>query len=117
MKTIGKVVLIANTVLFAMAALTACTTAVNPDTGEKTWTFAPIESAKEALAAVKEMPDETKASIFELLGWVLGGTGVGIAATPLCSRAANFYRNRGKTAAPEAKVAANEPQKTDKDVS
>lgn len=97
MKT-GKVVLIAGIVILT-SVLSGCVGSVNPETGEKEWEFAPVEAAKNAVTAVKEIPDETKASIFEALAWVLGSIGVGAAAAPTCSKVAEFYRNRGKNKA------------------
>lgn len=110
--TIGKGVLIASIALFATVVLSGCVSATNPDTGEKNWKFAPTEAVKTAVVAVKEMPDETKASIFEGLGWLFGFFGAGAAATPICSKVANYYRNRGKT---KDKVAATQ-QEEKKDV-
>lgn len=96
MKTIGKVVLIASIALFATVAQSGCVSSVNPDTGEKDWRFAPTEAVKNAVAVVKEMPDDVKASVFEGLGWLLGSLGVGAAAVPVCSSAASYFRNRAK---------------------
>lgn len=104
MTKIGKVVLIASIALFSTVGV-GCTSHTNPETGEKTWTFAPAEAVKNAVATVKELPDETKANIFDGLGWLLGSLGVGAAAVPFCKTAANFYRGRKKT-----KEEADKPQ-------
>jgi hypothetical protein len=96
MKKIGKVALIVSTVLFATGVLTACVSSVNSETGEKSWKFAPTEAVKTAVSAVKDIPDETKATIFEGLGWILGSLGVGATAVPICTATAGYFRNRAK---------------------
>lgn len=113
MKVIGKVVSIVCIALFAVAVQSGCVGKVNPDTGEKSWKFAPAEAVKTAVTAVKDMPDEAKATIFEGLGWFLGTLGVGAAAVPACTAAAGYFRNRAKNKefAAEAEKAKESLQK------
>lgn len=95
-----KNVLIASIAMLSIA-LTACKSVTNPETGENEWDFAPAEAIRDAVSVVREMPDETKASILDGLGWLvgitIGATGVGMAAVPVCTSAANYYRNRAKS--------------------
>lgn len=116
MKKIGKGVLTVSIALFATAVLSGCVSGVNPETGEKTWEFAPGAAVKGAIETVKELPDETKASILDGVGWLLGTLGVGVAATPVCSGLANYYRNRKKkavaTATVEVSAASGEQKKS-----
>lgn len=96
MMKIGKVVLIAS-IAMLMVVQSACVGVTDPATGETVTKFAPAEAVKNALVAVKELPDETKATMVEAFGWLLGCLGVGAVGTPVCSRVAAYLRNRKKT--------------------
>lgn len=81
-----------------IAALVEVGCVANPETGEHE--FAPVEAVKVAVAKVREIPDETKASILESLAWLLGATGVGGGVVVLAQRGASYYRNKAASKTP-----------------